>query len=229
MMSGRDESIIGGSLATEEEVQREASAAMAAGARRFLILTNINKRSNIIMILKTSFLYNVSVVVVGMVKAIESVLKSIPGNVKLYWRGQEEQVRADGGFWIYVPNNDDPACRCGDDAAKGKKNDLKLENVSDLLRRLNSSSEVKILGIEIPSSETQKKVTSLNSLPPLQTATALMLGNEGSGMSPKQLSVCDDFVYIKQYSGDTASFNVAVAYGIVVHRLWAAATAAASS
>jgi tRNA G18 (ribose-2'-O)-methylase SpoU len=44
-------------------------------------------------------------------------------------------------------------------------------------------------------------------------------------MSEKQKSVCDGFVYIPQYGAGTASLNVNVATGIILHRYasWAAA------
>eukprot|EP00927_Polykrikos_kofoidii_P015872 TRINITY_DN17107_c0_g1_i3.p5 TRINITY_DN17107_c0_g1~~TRINITY_DN17107_c0_g1_i3.p5 ORF type:complete len:113 (+),score=29.38 TRINITY_DN17107_c0_g1_i3:592-930(+) len=50
-----------------------------------------------------------------------------------------------------------------------------------------------------------------------------MLGNEGEGMTPAQRDACDFFVYIPQYSGATASLNVATAGAIVLHHfaLWA--------
>ncbi|TFJ87495.1 hypothetical protein NSK_000847 [Nannochloropsis salina CCMP1776] len=53
---------------------------------------------------------------------------------------------------------------------------------------------------------------------------ALLLGNEGTGMSARQARVCDGFVYISQYGQGTASLNVAVAGSIVMHRFseWAA-------
>jgi len=53
--------------------------------------------------------------------------------------------------------------------------------------------------------------------------TAFMLGNEGQGLSTKQMSLCDRFVYIPQHGCGTASLNVAVACSIVLHHfaLWA--------
>lgn len=55
--------------------------------------------------------------------------------------------------------------------------------------------------------------------------TAFMLGNEGQGLSPRQMALCDSFVYIPQYGAGTASLNVAVACSIVLHHfaLWAGA------
>jgi tRNA G18 (ribose-2'-O)-methylase SpoU len=47
----------------------------------------------------------------------------------------------------------------------------------------------------------------------------IMLGNEGTGMSDKQKSVVDYFVYIPQFSDCTASLNVATAGAIVFYEL----------
>jgi tRNA C32,U32 (ribose-2'-O)-methylase TrmJ len=50
-----------------------------------------------------------------------------------------------------------------------------------------------------------------------------MLGNEGLGLSEGQVAACDSLVYIPQFSGATASLNVAVAGSIVLHEFakWA--------
>lgn len=46
---------------------------------------------------------------------------------------------------------------------------------------------------------------------------------QGSGMNAAQVAICDDFVYIPQYGGGTASLNVTVAASIILHTfaLWA--------
>ncbi len=58
---------------------------------------------------------------------------------------------------------------------------------------------------------------------PFTGHTALMLGNEGAGLSPKQLSLCDGLLYIPQHGAGTASLNVTVAASIVLHHfaVWA--------
>jgi tRNA G18 (ribose-2'-O)-methylase SpoU len=58
---------------------------------------------------------------------------------------------------------------------------------------------------------------------PFAGPTCFMSGNEGTGMNQQQLDACDSFVFIPQYSGATASLNVATATGIVFHHfaLWA--------
>eukprot|EP00658_Telonema_sp_P-2_P034255 TRINITY_DN2501_c0_g1_i3.p3 TRINITY_DN2501_c0_g1~~TRINITY_DN2501_c0_g1_i3.p3 ORF type:complete len:104 (+),score=18.64 TRINITY_DN2501_c0_g1_i3:640-951(+) len=58
---------------------------------------------------------------------------------------------------------------------------------------------------------------------PFRGPTAFMMGNEGQGLSEKQMEVCDHFVRICQYSDATASLNVNIACSIVLHHyaLWA--------
>lgn len=58
---------------------------------------------------------------------------------------------------------------------------------------------------------------------PFSGPLAFMLGNEGQGLSERQMRNCDSFVYIAQYGPGTASLNVAVAASIVLHHyaLWA--------
>jgi tRNA(Leu) C34 or U34 (ribose-2'-O)-methylase TrmL len=76
---------------------------------------------------------------------------------------------------------------------------------------------IRLVGIEITS----------DSVPvqhhPFSGPTCFMTGNEGTGMNDQQLAACDSFVFIPQYSGATASLNVATATGIVFHHfaLWA--------
>jgi tRNA G18 (ribose-2'-O)-methylase SpoU len=59
--------------------------------------------------------------------------------------------------------------------------------------------------------------------PPFRRSTAFLLGNEGTGLSPRECAVCDFFVYIPQYGPGTASLNVTVAASIVLHHfaVWA--------
>lgn len=58
---------------------------------------------------------------------------------------------------------------------------------------------------------------------PFSGPTAFMIGNEGQGLSARQMALCDSFVYISQYGDGTASLNVTVATTIVLHHfaLWA--------
>ncbi|XP_024539040.1 uncharacterized protein LOC9653118 isoform X1 [Selaginella moellendorffii] len=58
---------------------------------------------------------------------------------------------------------------------------------------------------------------------PFQRSTAFLLGNEGTGLSPKEMEICDFFTYIPQVGCGTASLNVTVAASIVLHHfsVWA--------
>jgi SpoU rRNA Methylase family len=75
----------------------------------------------------------------------------------------------------------------------------------------------KIVGIEIV--EGASPIESH----PFEGNTAFILGNEGDGLSSKQMALCDSFVYIRQFGSGTASLNVAVASSIILHHfaLWA--------
>ena len=57
---------------------------------------------------------------------------------------------------------------------------------------------------------------------PFSGSTAFMMGNEGEGLTTKQIGLCDDLVYIPQF-GTAVSLNVNVAAGIVLHHFatWA--------
>lgn len=68
-----------------------------------------------------------------------------------------------------------------------------------------------IIGVEITDSA--KPVQSC----PWSGPVGFMLGNEGQGLSERQMKLCDSFVYIPQYGAGTASLNVAVAASIVLH------------
>ena len=76
---------------------------------------------------------------------------------------------------------------------------------------------IKICGVEIM--EEARPVHEQ----PFTGDTCFMLGNEGSGLNQNQMAICDQFVYISQYTDKTASLNVAIAGSIIFHHfaLWA--------
>eukprot|EP00200_Dunaliella_tertiolecta_P009589 CAMPEP_0202389176 /NCGR_PEP_ID=MMETSP1127-20130417/81429_1 /ASSEMBLY_ACC=CAM_ASM_000462 /TAXON_ID=3047 /ORGANISM="Dunaliella tertiolecta, Strain CCMP1320" /LENGTH=235 /DNA_ID=CAMNT_0048990835 /DNA_START=68 /DNA_END=775 /DNA_ORIENTATION=+ len=89
--------------------------------------------------------------------------------------------------------------------------------LEECVQQLKNKEGCEIIGIEI--TDDAQPVHSH----PFQGPTAFMLGNEGHGMTPRQMALCDKFVYISQYGAGTASLNVAVATSIVLHHfaLWA--------
>ncbi len=96
---------------------------------------------------------------------------------------------------------------------------IKFEKLEECIDHVHSLG-IKVLGVEIDESAVDLDEAD-NSL--FDGDTAFMMGNEGSGMNKKQMTLCDGFVKIKQFGGGTASLNVSVAAGIVLHRFhhWA--------
>lgn len=78
-------------------------------------------------------------------------------------------------------------------------------------------NNINILGVEIGE----------NSIPiqnySFKGDTLFILGNEGSGMNKNQKDMCNQFVYIQQYSQKTGSLNVAMAASIIFYHFvsWA--------
>lgn len=79
------------------------------------------------------------------------------------------------------------------------------------------SNKITVCGVEItPTSQPVHKA-------PFKGSTLFVMGNEGTGLNKNQVAICDQFVYIEQYTGKTASLNVAVAGSIILHQfaVWA--------
>lgn len=74
------------------------------------------------------------------------------------------------------------------------------------------------------------RVTGIEILPearsvvdePFSGPTAFLPGNEGTGLTPQHIALCDDFVYIPQF-GTAVSLNINAATAVVLHRFatWA--------
>ena len=94
---------------------------------------------------------------------------------------------------------------------------FRLENIPTLNVWLKRH-KISLLGIEIMDSARSVHEN------PFSARIALMPGNEGTGLSLQQKSICDGFVIIPQYGTATASLNVHVATCLVLHRFcrWAA-------
>ena len=88
------------------------------------------------------------------------------------------------------------------------------ENGNQTTTTAATKPTIQIVGVEIDN-------TSINlEHEPFTSSVAFMMGNEGSGMTKKQMSICDSFVRISQHGGGTASLNVSVAAGVVLHRFF---------
>lgn len=77
--------------------------------------------------------------------------------------------------------------------------------------------QIRLIGVEI-----HPRAQSLNEALQYHEGyqIAFLMGNEGEGIIPKHMESCDAFLRIPQYGGGTASLNVYVAAGIVLHRFY---------
>lgn len=105
-------------------------------------------------------------------------------------------------------------------ADRGSKERLTFKNFLTILdaKEYLKSKNCTILGVEIMN----KSISITKN--PFYTDTAFIFGNEGGGLSDKQKSICDGFVYIPQYAKEgMASINVACASAIILQHFanWA--------
>lgn len=98
-----------------------------------------------------------------------------------------------------------------------KKVEFLFLNDFEELKKFCVENNVYVCGVEIgPTSVPVHKQ-------PFKGNTLFVLGNEGAGMNQKQKDLCDQFIYIEQYSAKTGSLNVAIAGSILFHHfgVWA--------
>ena len=90
---------------------------------------------------------------------------------------------------------------CGDGKA-----DEKNEEENDDIDDINDAPPVRIVGIEIDNSSLNLEDNALFESHPY-SSVAFMMRNEGSGMTAKQMSVCNGTVWISQYRGGHCEFE----------------------
>lgn len=90
------------------------------------------------------------------------------------------------------------------------ENTLFFETLPEM-KSFMEKENVTVVGIEIMDKSVAMDVYSF------PVNIALMPGNEALGLSPKQIENCDEFVYIQHYGQGTASLNVHVATGVILH------------
>ena len=93
---------------------------------------------------------------------------------------------------------------------------VQFSKLKDCIEHMHSLG-IKVIGVEIDESSVDVEDTDAC----FSGDTAFMMGNEGRGMNENQMKLCDGFVKISQYGGGTASLNVSIAGGIVLHRFYA--------
>lgn len=96
-------------------------------------------------------------------------------------------------------------------AAEGMHFHLNIIN-SDILKMIPKlKKDYKIIGTRLTDGIELKKFNINNNY-------ALIMGNEGSGVNPELLSLCDDYIYIKMNEA-CESLNVGVATSIILYEL----------
>ncbi|EFJ45733.1 hypothetical protein VOLCADRAFT_63297, partial [Volvox carteri f. nagariensis] len=95
-----------------------------------------------------------------------------------------------------------------------------FDTLQQCVQHLKDVEGCRVLGIEICEGALPVHEHPFTGSSP----TAFLLGNEGQGLSERQMALCDGFVYIPQHGPGTASLNVAVAASIVLHHfaVWGA-------
>jgi tRNA G18 (ribose-2'-O)-methylase SpoU len=88
------------------------------------------------------------------------------------------------------------------------------DSLDQCVHFVKHSLQAQICGIEIMDSAVNVDTE------PFTTSICIMAGNEGMGLSAKQMRHCDYFIKIPQYGGGTASLNVSVAASIVMQRFF---------
>eukprot|EP00571_Detonula_confervacea_P011949 CAMPEP_0172303992 /NCGR_PEP_ID=MMETSP1058-20130122/5459_1 /TAXON_ID=83371 /ORGANISM="Detonula confervacea, Strain CCMP 353" /LENGTH=191 /DNA_ID=CAMNT_0013015037 /DNA_START=46 /DNA_END=618 /DNA_ORIENTATION=- len=169
----------------------------------YLILTNISKRQNIKKLLQLAAAYGCPTIFVVGQKKFEfdpdAEGTEIPATIQNGLRNGKMKIVHFDKLHACVEHIKSISC-C---VEKVDANNIQAEKTT-----------IPIIGVEIDNS-------SLNlEGEPFTSSVAFMMGNEGSGMTDKQMSVCDGFIRISQYGGGTASLNVSVAAGLVLHRFF---------
>jgi tRNA G18 (ribose-2'-O)-methylase SpoU len=207
----------------EEQQRRHHRGHERQRSRRpYLIITNISKRQNVRNLLQIAFAYGVRTVYVAGQRgfefdhdardtdvpvALHHVLRTGRLNIMKFDKLEEcamyvrRSRRRDGGDAGTSTTFVDGESRDVDDG--------------------DDDAPTKIIGVEIDNSSINLEDEPFGSYSSSSSSSvAFMMGNEGSGMSARQMSICDGFVRVSQYGGGTASLNVSVAAGLVLHRFF---------
>ena len=159
----------------------------------YLLIANISKRPNIKCLLKNAVAFGVKTVFVA-------------GQRKFNFNPDDDKSD--------IPKIIKPLLQ------KGIINIVQFDKLNECIEHIHSLG-VKVIGVEIDESAVD--VENTDACYSHGEPIAFMMGNEGTGMNEKQMALCDGFVKISQYGGGTASLNVSIAAGIILHRfhMWA--------
>jgi len=163
---------------------------MPAPAQLYLVIANISKRPNVRKLVEIAAAFNIRILVVGQHK-----------------------------IW---PKDNDTAV-VPHDLQQSSLSILRFDKWHELVEHLQQH-RIRLVGVEIhPDAvsvkewlvEQQQRQRCVED----EGGIALVVGNEGTGLSDKQMASCDQFVRIPQYGSGTASLNVYTAASIVLYNM----------
>eukprot|EP00581_Thalassiosira_minuscula_P008737 CAMPEP_0183707000 /NCGR_PEP_ID=MMETSP0737-20130205/3704_1 /TAXON_ID=385413 /ORGANISM="Thalassiosira miniscula, Strain CCMP1093" /LENGTH=254 /DNA_ID=CAMNT_0025934567 /DNA_START=198 /DNA_END=962 /DNA_ORIENTATION=+ len=201
----------------------------------YLIITNISKRQNVKNLLQLAAAYGCHTIFVVGQRAFEFDIlpgdnddggkgkkTDIPTMIQQHMRnGRMKIVKFDKleecvDYIKSLPYDGDDYDAADDGASSPADNDVDgdatMNAQTTATMKQQKRKTIPIIGVEIDNSAKNLEDE------PFHSSVAFMMGNEGSGMSSKQMAACDGFIRISQYGGGTASLNVSVAAGLVLHR-----------
>lgn len=164
----------------------------------YLVIANISKRPNVRKLVELAAAFNASILVVGQRKN---------------WKEGEDDHH------LVVPRD----LQQSPSGLSIRRFD-KWHELMDHLRR----HRIRLVGVEIhPDAVSVKELVEQQQQQPRRggdgdgsaEGMALVVGNEGTGLSDKQMASCDQFVRIPQYGAGTASLNVYTAASIVLYNI----------
>eukprot|EP00816_Leptocylindrus_hargravesii_P006292 CAMPEP_0196824638 /NCGR_PEP_ID=MMETSP1362-20130617/92599_1 /TAXON_ID=163516 /ORGANISM="Leptocylindrus danicus, Strain CCMP1856" /LENGTH=177 /DNA_ID=CAMNT_0042204959 /DNA_START=134 /DNA_END=664 /DNA_ORIENTATION=+ len=166
-----------------------AASTIKSNPKLYFIIANISKRRNIQSILKAAVAFGVDqILVVGQKKFNFDIQSTSDRRCDV---PRQLHHLGKGHFRFHV---------------------LQFEFLHECVTYVKDELHARIGGVEIMENALDLETE------PFTGDTAIMMGNEGSGMNQKQIDACDFFIKIAQYGDGTASLNVNVAANIVMHR-----------
>jgi hypothetical protein len=107
--------------------------------------------------------------------------------------------------------------------ARGQANVYRFDRWRDLVSYLREH-QIILVGVEIDErairlEDLRNELFRIRHQPPQQQHVAVVMGNEGDGLSATQMEDCQYLLRLAQYGRGTASYNVYVACSLVLQRL----------
>uniref|UniRef100_A0A7S3L1W2 tRNA/rRNA methyltransferase SpoU type domain-containing protein n=1 Tax=Amphora coffeiformis TaxID=265554 RepID=A0A7S3L1W2_9STRA len=181
-----------------------------------LVIANIQKRRNIQALISTALAMGVtSILIVGQPK-LELDPTSANNTIPLYLRKCLIPLDSEQD-----PNNESTSST---PPPRGKAYLQRFAKWNDCIAYLRQHA-IPLAGVEIDARAitVQQLLDQIQTSPQQNETTtttlALVMGNEGQGLSVAQLQDCDLLVRLPQYGVGTASYNVYVAASLVLQRL----------